>query len=85
MVFKSLKSVKKKSITLIGKLFFIFLISSFLYSKSKITFLKFLKLKDSSVNNKCIECLKTLSNLELYWSAIKDLNKSNNSSVEATT
>ena len=65
-------------------MYFNFFIKSFLYSKSKISLLKFLKLNDSSVNNKWIECLKTLSNFELYWSAINDFNKSNNSSVDAT-
>ena len=65
-------------------MYFNFFIKLFLYSKSKISFLKFLKLNDSSVNNKWIECLKTLSNFELYWSAINDFNKSNNNSVDAT-
>ena len=84
MVFKSLKSDKKKSIILIGKLYFTFFIKLFRYSKSNKTFLRLLKLNDSSVNNKYIECLNTLSNFELYWSANSDFNNSIKSSVEAT-
>ena len=41
-VFNSLKSDKKKSIILIGKLYLILFIKLFLYSKSNNRFLKFL-------------------------------------------
>ena len=48
LVFKSLKSVKKNSITLIGNLFLSFFIKKFLYSNSNNIFLKLLKLKELS-------------------------------------
>ena len=70
--------------TLIGNLSFNFLIKSLRYSKSKINFRNVLKLNVSSVNKILIECLNTLSNLELYCSAIKDFNKSSNNSVAET-